>query len=73
MKIGIPQIARELTLETTWTADEARSAVAAVMNGEQKILEVPQLRGDKAMIAGEQLAYVVIGAEHARPVGFGTV
>lgn len=68
--IGIRQVARELTLETTQSADEVRAAVEAALSG--AVLDLTDSRGRRVIVPSEAIGYVELGAEEARRVGFGT-
>ncbi|MFV0407856.1 MAG: DUF3107 domain-containing protein [Propioniciclava sp.] len=70
VKVGIRNVAREVALETTATAAtlEADLTAALAANG---VFALTDDRGRKVLIPAAQIAYVDLGTEHARPVGFG--
>lgn len=69
--IGIRQVARELTLETTQSADEVTAAVEKALAG--SILDLTDNRGRRVVVPSEAIGYIEIGAEESRRVGFGGV
>lgn len=72
VKIGIVNVARELVVETSVSAD----SVVKSLNEAQAAGGVWQLsddKGRKVLVPVERIGYVDLGAETARPVGFGAV
>jgi len=61
-------VARELTFEVT--EDIADKAVAALA-GKEKVLDVTDDKGNRILLAAESLAYVQLGSNEQRFVGFG--
>ena len=73
VKIGVQNAAREIVLESAQTADEVESAVAAALSGSEKLLKLSDEHGRKVLVPAERLAYVEIGEQAPRKVGFGTL
>jgi len=73
VKIGVQHAARELTLESTQTADEITTAVSAALTGESRILSLTDQSGRRVVVPSDKLAYVEIGEPEARRVGFGAL
>jgi hypothetical protein len=73
VKIGVQNAAREIVLESAQTADEVESAVAAALDGTAKLLKLADEHGRKILVPAERLAYVEIGEQAPRKVGFGTL
>lgn len=71
VKIGVQDTQRELTLESTQTPAEVRSAVEAAING-GALLELTDERGRTILVPAAKIAYVDIGPSASRRVGFGT-
>ncbi len=71
IRIGIQDIARELVIESD--ADDVEDMVHQGFNGERQVLTFVDSKGGKTIIPASKLAYVTLGAEHPRPVGFGSV
>ncbi|MDO4241304.1 MAG: DUF3107 domain-containing protein [Microbacteriaceae bacterium] len=69
IRIGILHVQRELTLETDLSAQEVQQRVAeAVKTGEA--LQLTDTKGRELLIVPQNLAYVEIGTESGRKVGF---
>lgn len=72
VKIGVRDVAREVTLESELSADEVKAAVdAAVSSG--SLLKLTDDRGRVVMIPGALIGYVEIGAPERGKVGFGAI
>jgi hypothetical protein len=70
IKVGIQYVNREVTVETDESAVEVEKAFSdAVANG--SVLTLTDTRGRKVMVPGEKIAYLELGEENARRVGFG--
>ena len=63
---------REVAVESEATADEISKALAeAISSG--GVLTLVDDKGRKVLIPAAGIAYVDLGSEHVRPVGFGTI
>jgi hypothetical protein len=72
VKIGVQYAARELQLESNQTADEVEQAVAAALkNG--GLLTLVDDHGRRIVVPADRLAYVEIGEQVERRVGFGAI
>lgn len=71
VKIGVIHAARELTLETSESAEDVHKAVAAALSGKGGVFELHDDRGRSVHVPAEKLAYVEITGEGSRRVGFG--
>ncbi|GAB4099887.1 DUF3107 domain-containing protein [Sinomonas halotolerans] len=72
IKIGIQNVARELVLESEKDADEVSKLVAeAVSSGSHLRLE--DEKGRQVIVPGAAIAYVELGAQEQRRVGFGAL
>lgn len=71
VKIGIQNVNREIVLESTQTAADVAALVAKALQGQA--LELSDERGRLIVVPTSALAYVEIGAEETRRVGFGTL
>ena len=71
VKIGVQQSAREIALESPLSADEIASAVRAAL-ADGGVLTLDDEKGRRVIVPADRLAYVEIGAESSRRVGFGT-
>ena len=73
VKIGVQYAAREIVLESSQSAEEVESAVGAALDGSAKLLKLTDEHGRKVLVPAERLAYVEIGEQAARKVGFGAI
>lgn len=72
IKLGILQVAREITLESTETPEEVSSRLASALES-KGIFELADEKGRKVLVPAERIGYVELGSPNARPVGFGRV
>ncbi|MBK7820350.1 MAG: DUF3107 domain-containing protein [Tessaracoccus sp.] len=72
IKIGITNIAREVTFESDATPDEVAEKVRAAV-AESSLLDLTDDKGRRILVPGERLGYVDLGSPTARAVGFGAV
>jgi hypothetical protein len=70
IRIGIRDSSREISFESAQSAGEVEAAVAAVLEGGAKVLKLTDNKGRRFIVPTDALAYVEIGAEEARRVGF---
>lgn len=70
IRIGIVNTPRELTFETDETAQAVRDAVAAALAGESAALSLSDTKGNAYLVPTAALAYVQVGTEQTRHVGF---
>ncbi|MDX6297163.1 MAG: hypothetical protein QOI51_1020 [Nocardioidaceae bacterium] len=71
VKIGVIHANRELSLETSQSAEEIHKAVAEALSGAGGVFELHDDRGRSVHVPAEKLAYVEISGETGRRVGFG--
>ena len=70
IKVGIQYVNREVVVETDESAADVEKAFGeAVSNG--AVLTLTDNRGRRVMIPGDKIAYLELGEENARRVGFG--
>lgn len=72
VKIGVQHVTRELVLESAQTPAEVKAAVADALAGGAATLELVDDKGRVLVVPTANLAYVEIGAEESRRVGFGS-
>ncbi|MBK8445944.1 MAG: DUF3107 domain-containing protein [Micropruina sp.] len=72
IKVGIVHGAREIVLESEETAAAIETAFAKAV-ADEGLLSLVDERGRKVLIPASRIAYLEIGQEHARRVGFGAV
>ncbi|AOX67494.1 MULTISPECIES: DUF3107 domain-containing protein [unclassified Curtobacterium] len=70
IKIGITNSPREIAFETAQTADEIEKAVAAALDDKATHLSLQDDKGRRFIVPVASLAYVEVGAEESRRIGF---
>jgi hypothetical protein len=70
VRIGIQNSPRELAFETSQSAAEVEQAVAAALAGQSALLKLADDKGTVYGVPSAALAYVEIGSEESRRVGF---
>lgn len=71
VRIGIRDIAREVTFESAHTPAQVRAAVADALT-EGGLLELEDDKGRTVLVPSSALGYVEIGAHEKGRVGFGS-
>jgi polysaccharide deacetylase 2 family uncharacterized protein YibQ len=72
IKIGIQNVAREVTVDTEESAaDIEKRLTAAISDG--GVLAIADSKGRKVIVPAAVIAYVDLGQDKVRPVGFGSV
>ena len=72
IKVGIQHVSREVVVETTETAADVERAFSEAIDN-QGVFTLSDERGRRVLIPSSKIAYVDLGEEHARKVGFGTL
>lgn len=70
IRIGIFNTQRELNFESRQSASEVESEVAAALESGTKILKLRDSKGSSYLIPVEAVAYVEVGTEESRRIGF---
>ena len=72
IKIGIVNVAREVSIESTLSGEEVNQRVSEALasNG---VLDLADDKGRRVLIPAQAIGYVDLGPENARRVGFGAV
>jgi hypothetical protein len=73
VKIGVQHAPREIVLESDQSAEDVESAVAEALSGKAHMLSLVDERGRKVLVPADRLAYVEIGEQATRKVGFSTL
>ena len=73
VRIGVKGALRELSIDTTQTADELEQAIEAALKDGASTLTLSDDKGRKLVIAADKLVYVEIAESEGRRVGFGAV
>ena len=72
IKVGIQHVAREIAVETDETAADVEKNLLKAL-ADDSILTLTDAKGRKVLVPVDKIAYVDLGQEHVRPVGFGTL
>ncbi|MBT5576649.1 MAG: DUF3107 domain-containing protein [Microbacteriaceae bacterium] len=70
IRIGIVNTARELMFQTTQSAAEIEKSIAQALASDSGTLRLEDEKGHIYVVASRNLAFVEIGQEKARKVGF---
>jgi hypothetical protein len=70
VRIGIQNSPRELGFESSQTAAEIQQAVDTALSGQSAVLNLSDSKGNVFVIPAAALAYVEIGSEESRRIGF---
>ena len=73
VRIGVKGALRELSIDTTQTAEELEQAIAAALKDGTTTLTLSDEKGRRLVIAAEKLVYVEMAESEGRRVGFGAV
>lgn len=73
VKIGVKGAPRELLIESDQSADDVAAAVRAALADPTAVLELADTRGRRVLVPAEKLAFVELGEQEARRVGFGAM
>lgn len=72
VRIGVQHVNREITLESTESADDVQQKIAKALSGDEPLLMLSDEKGRRLVVPADKLAYVELGEESARKVGFGS-
>lgn len=72
VKIGVAHSPRELTVESSLSAEEIEAAVSKALS-DGGVLSLADERGRRLLVPVEKLSYVEIGESETRRVGFGAL
>ena len=72
IKIGIQHVARELTVETEETSVEVEASLRKAL-ADSSLVALTDEKGRKVLVPADKIAYIDLGQEKSRPVGFGSV
>ncbi len=73
VKIGVQFAPRELSLESSQTAEEVAQAVADALKADLGVLTLVDEKGRRVLVPADKLAYVEIAESEQRRVGFGAL
>jgi hypothetical protein len=72
IKIGIQHVARELTVETDSTAAEVEDELRRALS-DGTLIALTDAKGRKVLVPADKVAYIDLGQEQTRTVGFGAL
>jgi hypothetical protein len=73
VRIGVKGAPRELTIDSTQTADEIQALIDTALKGDATTFTLTDEKGHRLVVAADKLAYVEIAESEGRRVGFGTL
>ena len=73
VKVGVKGAPRELALDSSLTADQITAAVKAALADAGGVLVLEDEKGRQVLVPVDKLAYVEIGEQVERRVGFGAI
>lgn len=72
IKVGIQHVSREVVVDSPESANDIEKAFSqAVSDG--TVLRLVDAHGRQVLIPADKIAYIDLGEENARRVGFGTL
>lgn len=71
VKIGVQHVARELVVDSPLTPDEVEQVLTTALGGGQGLFTLESHDGQRVVVPVEKLAYIDIGEQQPRRVGFG--
>ncbi len=69
IRIGVQNVSREIVVETDKSSDDISALVSKALSG--GVLDLMDVQGRRVVVPSAALAYVQIGEEVKRRVGFG--
>jgi hypothetical protein len=74
VKVGIQHVTREIVVESAESANDVeQELLSSIAVGGDGVFTLTDERGRKVLIPASKIAYVDLGEENARHVGFGAV
>jgi len=73
VKIGVVYTPKELLIEVDGSVDELRATIDAALGGKDPMVWLIDKKGHRIGVPADKIAYVEIGSEEQRRVGFGTL
>ncbi|MGB3376489.1 MAG: DUF3107 domain-containing protein [Microbacterium sp.] len=70
IRIGIVNTGRELSFDTSASADEVREQVTSALEQNSSHLSFSDAKGSSYIVPTANLAYIELGTEESRRVGF---
>lgn len=70
VRIGIKHSPRELSFEVDSTPAEVRAIIDQAVSNDDELLALTDLKGRQFLVDTDSIAYIELGAESGRRVGF---
>ncbi|WP_345750921.1 DUF3107 domain-containing protein [Microbacterium rhizophilus] len=70
IRIGITNTGRELSFESSESAEDVKTAIAAALDKGESHLAFTDVKGNSYIVPTANLAFVEVGSEETRRVGF---
>ena len=70
IKIGLRNLARELSFESEQSAQDVEQTVANAIESGAKLIKLVDNKGKLFLVPVDSLGYIEVGAEETRRVGF---
>ena len=70
IRIGIANSPREISFESSQTSSEVERTVSAALESNSKFVKLVDSKGNVYLVPTDSLAYLEIGSEESRRVGF---
>jgi hypothetical protein len=71
VRIGVQHANRELVIESAQQSSEVEDVIAAALKADDGLLVLADEKGRRVVVPAAKLAFVEIGEESSRRVGFG--
>lgn len=72
IRIGVRDVAREVTFESAQTPEQVRAMIAEALSSGAQLIELQDEKGGTVLVPSSALGYVEIGSPEKSRVGFGT-
>jgi hypothetical protein len=72
VRIGVQNVAKELVVETSQSADEVTEALSAALDEPNGVLVLKDRRAGRVVIPAARVGYLEIAEDEQRSVGFGS-
>jgi len=72
VRIGVREVSRELTFESSQSSEQVQDAVRAGLAAEDGVISLQDDKGRQMLVPAGALAYVEIGVQEKGKVGFGS-
>jgi hypothetical protein len=73
VKIGVQHAQREIVLESSQGPDEIETALSKALESDDSLFTLVDDRGRRVLVPSDRIAYVELGPQEERRVGFGAM